>query len=145
MGVPSVNVREIDGALGVMPQTAGRLMAIVGPADSGPANQPAAFGRLNPIIETYGGGPLVEAAAYALERYGRPVLLVRTDSDPGSYPADDAVDFEGDGTSTITVDDQGTAPNDDYECVIEVIKGGTIGMDGITFRWSLDAGRTWSS
>lgn len=145
MSVPSVNIHEIDGALGVTPATSGRIMAIVGPSDSGPLNQPAAFGRLGPILDTFGGGPIVEAAAYALERYGRAVLIIRSDSDPGSYPADDAVDFVGEGTSVITVDDSGTAPNDAYECVFEVVRGGTIGVDGITFRWSLDAGRTWSS
>lgn len=145
MTIPNVNVTEIDGALGVLPATSGRLMAIVGPSDSGPINTPAAFGRANAIKDTYGGGPLVEAAVYAVERYGRPVLLVRTDAGVGgSYPADDAVTFVGTGTSVITVDDDGTAPNDDYECVFEVLKGGTIEVDGITFRWSLDGGRTWS-
>lgn len=145
MTIPNVNVTEIDGALGVLPATSGRLMAIVGPSDSGPINTPATFGRANPIKDTYGGGPLVEAAVYAVERYGRPVLIVRTEAGvAGSYPEGDVVDFVGTGSSVITVDDDGTAPNDDYECVFEVVDGGTIGVDGITFRWSLDGGRTWS-
>lgn len=145
MTTPEVRITEIDGALGVMPASAGRMMAIVGAADSGPLNQPTAFARANAIKSAFGGGPLVEAALYMVERYGRPVLLVRTDSDPGSYPAGDVVAFVGDGTSAVTVDDENTAPNDDYECVFEVLKGGTVGTDGITIRWSLDAGRTWSS
>ena len=106
---------------------------------------PATFARITDVVSTYGRGPLVEAAAYALEKYGRPVVLVRTgQSVAGDYPADDAHGGTVSGTSTVTVDDAGTEPDDDYECYFVVVAGGTIGTAGITFQWSLDGGRTLS-
>lgn len=45
-------------------------------------------------------------------------------------------------TSVITA--TGT-PEDEYDLVFEVLTGGTIGTDGIVFRYSLDGGETWSA
>lgn len=88
---------------------------------------------------------MVEAAAYYIEKYGRPVLLVRTgETTSGSFPAAAATVFVGTGTSVITVDNAGTEPQDDFEFHFEVVVGGTISTAGITFRWSLDGGRTQS-
>lgn len=46
------------------------------------------------------------------------------------------------GSSTSVVTFSGT-PEDEYDIVIEIMKGGTVGTTGITFRYSLD-GETWS-
>src|SRR5690606_36815603 len=90
MAVPSVNVTQLDGALGVMPPTAGRPMVVMGPATSGPLNPPATFARECDIKGTFGSGPHVEAACCALERYGRPVVFVPTwASGPAEKPEDD--------------------------------------------------------
>jgi len=145
MSLPSVTITELDGALGILPTTAGRLFAVVGVASLGPTNVPATFASRRALVAAHGDGPAVEAAALYIERYGRPVVFVRTGaSNPGSYPAGAAVVFAGTGTSVVSVDDVGTAPQDDYEFYFEVVDGGTIGVDGITFRWSLDGGRTRS-
>lgn len=50
----------------------------------------------------------------------------------------EGVNQQGTGTSEITV--TGT-PNDEYFCKVLVTTGGTIGVTGIKFRISLDAGR----
>jgi hypothetical protein len=47
------------------------------------------------------------------------------------------------GTATPSID-EATHPNDDYEVFIEFVAGGTRGTAGITYRWSLDGGRTKS-
>ena len=108
MSQPAVNITELDGALGILPTTAGRLFAVLGVSSSGPIDAPATFARVPDITAIYGDGPLVEAAAYYIEKYGRPVVLVRTgESNPGTYPAAAAVVFVGTGTSVITVDDVG--------------------------------------
>ncbi len=49
--------------------------------------------------------------------------------------------FVGTGTSVITLTG---APYDDCYVKVVVIAGGTIGTTGITFKWSLDAGRNYS-
>lgn len=144
MTIPSVTITQQDNALGVLPPSAGRILAIVGASSAGPLTTPAAFGRVRDVTATFGAGPLVEAAAHAIERYGRPVLLVRTGTTvdgAASAVDDDAVT----GTSVITADVVATEPLDDYEVVFRVVAGGTIGTAGITFKWSLDGGRTMSA
>ncbi len=144
MSQPAVNITELDGALGILPTTAGRLFALLGVSSSGPIDTPATFARVTDIVAIYGIGPLIEAAAYYIEKYGRPVVIVRTgQTNPGSYPAGAATVQTGSGTSVITVD-LVTLPDDDFEFHFEVIVGGTIATPGITFRWSLDGGRNQS-
>lgn len=140
MTQPAVTITELDGALGVLPASDGKLYALAGPSTSGPLNTPAAFGRTKDIIATFGAGPLVEAACAHVERTGRAVILVRTAASVAGLPG--TIDVTGvTGTSVITI---GTAPNDDYEPYFIVRNGGTIGVAGITFQWSLDGGRTLS-
>lgn len=139
MSQPAVTITELDGALGVTPESAGKLLALVGPSSSGPTLTPAAFARVKDLVATYGGGPLVEAAAHAIERYGKPVIVVRTDASTAGTAA--AVDDTGvTGTSAVTA--TGTA-DDDLELAVRVAKGGTVGTAGITVQTSTDAGRTW--
>lgn len=144
MSQPSVTITELDGALGILPTSAGRLLAVVGVSSSGPTNTPATYARVPQLVADFGQGPMVEAAAYYIEKFGRPVVVVRTaQSIAGSYPAGAVTVFTGTGTSVVTVDVL-TEPDDDFEPFIEVVTGGTIGVTGITFRWSLDGGRTLS-
>ena len=111
----------------------------------GTVDLPATYARVSDVTAAFGDGPLVEAAAYYIEKYGRPVVLVRTgQTTVGAFPAGAVVVFAGTGTSVVTVDNVGTAPWDDYEFYFKVIVGGTIGTPGITFQWSLDGGRTLS-
>lgn len=163
MAVPSVTVTQIDGALGVMPPTAGRPMVVMGTATAGPINVPAAFARDRDIKNNFGSGPAVEAACYALERYGRPVVFVRTGASeaaeehdpPGegedpdtsplmTYGGCDSLQKTVAGTSAITLDEDATC-HDDYEAAIRFVKDGTVAAAGIEYQWSLDGGRTWSA
>ena len=145
MSQPKVTINELDGALGILPATEGRLYAVAGVSSSGPVDTPAAYARVTSLVNDFGSGPAVEAAAHYIEKYGRPVVFCRAAaSTPGDFPADDAVTQVGTGTSVATVDNVGSAPNDDLEFYLVVVNGGTIGTDGITFRWSVDGGRTLS-
>lgn len=139
MSQPAVQITELDGALGVLPPSAGKLYAVVGPSSGGPLNAPATYARVKDLIATFGVGPLVEAAAHYIERYGRPVLVVRTATTTAG--AASAVAEGGTGTSVVTL--TGT-PTDDAEILFQALTGGTVGTAGITFRWSVDGGRTWS-
>lgn len=141
MSQPAFNVTELDGALGVLPPSEGKLYALLGVSSLGPTDVPSTFARIKDIVAAYGGGPLVEAAAHYIERYGRPVILVRTGQTVVGTAT--APVFTGTGTSVITRD-AAVVPIDDYEFAFRVIAGGTIGVAGITFQWSLDGGRNWS-
>jgi hypothetical protein len=141
MTIPAVIVDQQDFALGVLPPSGGRLLALVGVSSSGPTDVPATFGRTKDLIDTYGVGPLVEAACHAIERYGRPVLVVRTgQTTEGAYGT---LVEDVDGTSVVTTDAT-SDPLDDYDAYVEIVTGGTIGVAGIALRWSLDGGRTMS-
>jgi hypothetical protein len=48
-------------------------------------------------------------------------------------------------TSTCVVTETAAAPNDAYEVLFQVVTAGTIGVAGITFKYSLDAGGTFSA
>lgn len=143
MSVPAARTGEIDGGLGITFPTSGLPQAVVDQCTSGPENTPVLFAEVGALRATFGEGRGVEAAAYAIERYGKPVLMVRVEaSEAHAYSAVDAT--AKDGTSVITVDTD-VVPNDDYEVVVVFTSGGTIGgSDDIRLRWSLDGGRTLS-
>jgi hypothetical protein len=141
MSSPKVTTTELDGALGVLPASAGKLYALAGAATAGPINTPASFGRPKDVIATFGSGAMVEAACHELEVHGRPVLVCRTAASVAGLPGTLDDDLFA-GSSAVTVD--AATPNDDFEAVWKAITGGTIGTAGITFQWSLDNGRTWS-
>ncbi len=142
MTLPSVNITELDGALGVLPPDSGALFAVIGVSTSGAIATPATYARVKDVVAAYGSGPLVEAAAHYIERYGRPVVVIRTgQTTVGTATA--IVTSGVTGTSVVTRD-VAVVPVGDYELRIRVVVGGTIGVAGITLQWSLDDGRTWS-
>lgn len=142
MTQPKVTITELDGALGVLPPSAGRLLAVVGGSSSGPTNTPATYARVRDLVATFGDGPGVEAAAAYIDRWARPVVFVRTlIADDG---ASSAVTHTGTGTSVATVD-AGSAPLDDYDLQVLFVVGGTQGVAGATYKVSLDGGRNYNA
>jgi hypothetical protein len=137
---PSVQLTVLDGALGILAPSDGDLMAVVGPASSGPFATPAAYARGADIIATYTSGPAVEAACLIIQLTGKPVVFERTaTSTAATHTTIDVTGFAGTATPTI---DGSTAADDDYEVYLEFVDGGTLGVDGITYVASLDKGRT---
>src|ERR1700755_2270451 len=141
MSQPNVSITELDGNLGSAAGSADKLFALVGPADAGPLNTPTTWGRPKDVLGTYLGGPLVEAAAHYLDRYKKPVVLVRSAGSTAGLPG--TLNIAGvTGTSVVTVTG---VPNDDYEARFRVVGGGTVGVAGITYQYTLDGGRNWST
>lgn len=138
-----VNVTKLDGQLGQLPIDAlSKYLAVLGPATSGPLNTPQAMSRPKDIITTFGSGAMVEEACFFAQRYGRTVIPIRTDFTTAGSAGTLVATFTG--TSVPTFD--GTAnSNDDYDLLWVAVAGGTIGVAGITFQWSLDGGRTMSA
>lgn len=144
MTLPGVTITELDGALGVLPPSAGRLLAIIGAASSGPFETPATFARTKSVTDSFGSGPLVEAATSAIEKYQKPVVVIRTNTTTAA--AAGAVDSTGKlGTSVVTVTGGGTSAVDDLDVHFRVVNGGTVGTAGITYQTSVDGGNTWST
>ncbi|WP_437279345.1 DUF2586 family protein [Sorangium sp. So ce375] len=135
---PSVEIEVLDNQLDIRaPQDA--VLAVAATASSGPLGVSAPVTQTQALVDTYVSGPLVEACAYAIERFGLTVLPVLTDSSvAGGYGTlTDGIT----GTSEPTLD--ATAePIDEYEVVIRFKSGGTIGTTGITYWRSYDGGRT---
>lgn len=142
MTQPKVTITELDGALGVLPPSSGRLMAVVGVSSSGTADVPASYGKITALVAAFGQGPMVEGAARHIELTGSSVVVVKTgvttDGAAGTVDDDNVA-----GTSVVTVDAT-VDPYDDYEVYFLVETGGTRGTDGITFRYSLDGGKNMS-
>ncbi len=150
MTQPSVNVTEQDGAIGVLPPSAGKLYALIGACSSGTADTPATYTRKKDVTAAFGVGPLVDAACHYLEHYGRPVVLVRVadeDVTAGTHPSIegtyDVPDTSVAGTSSVTIKST-SAPLFDAEVKVVIVTGGTRGTAGITYKFSLDGGRTYS-
>jgi hypothetical protein len=144
MPIPTVNIVQVNGALTSMPANIlGDVAIAAGPAQSGDQLLPVAFMRPQDAIAYFTGGPLVEYGANLLQRSpGKPVVFVRTPaSTDGAYGAIDVTHKSG--ASVITAH-TATKPFDEYDVVVKVIAGGTVGVAGITYQWSLDGGTTWS-
>lgn len=144
MTQPKVTIEELDGSLGILPPSAGRLFAVTGVCTSGPVATPATYARVQDLTAAFGSGPAVEAAAHHIERRGRPVLFCRAAA--GGSDTGDVSDVASTatGTSIVTIASSPT-PNDDYEIVLYFIVGGTRGTSGATYKLSLDGGRTWGA
>jgi|SRR5262245_2040962 len=146
MTQPAVNISEQDGALGVLPPSAGKLFALVGPSTIGAVNTPATFARVVDVVAARGQGPVVEAACHYIDRYGKPVIVVGTAASVagtvGSVTSLNAAGGAASGTSVVTVTASPT-PNDDYDIKVKIVTGGTRGTAGITYQESLDDGRNY--
>lgn len=144
MSEPAVTFNLQDNQLGIRSPGAGGVIALVGPAAGGALYTPAAYTRLQDVQGAHLRGPIVEAAAYEIEHQGRAVVLVRTAA-TGDAAAYGALTVTRAGSSTsVPAFDGATAADDEYEPHVEVVAGGSVGSAGITYKWSLDGGRTQS-
>lgn len=142
MTLPGVTITETDGGLGVLPPSAGRLMAFVGAATSGPLNTPATFGRVTDLVAIYTSGPMVEAAAHYIDVTGKPACVVRSGNTvPGTAGAVTSVKT---GSAVVSVH-SGSAPLDDLEVIVKILTDGTQGVEGVTYQVSLDGGRNYGA
>lgn len=138
MGLPKVKITKQDGNTGVVKPSTSGVLAIIAPAEKGTSNQAGTYARIADAIAKFGLGALDELAAYFMPNAGKPVLLIRgAASTAAAYSAIDAAGVAG--TSVITA--SATAPLDDYQsCFLKVVHGGTIGVAGITYQYSLGPG-----
>lgn len=137
--IPSVSITKTDGNTGVVKPSADGILAIIAPSEKGTLNQPGAYARQDLAQNDFGYGPLVEYAAYVMSVARKPVVLIRCAASTAA--TNGTVTHTGAGTSVVTA--TGT-PLDDFDVVITIVTGGTIGVAGITYTYSLDGGKTTS-
>lgn len=138
-----VNLTIEDGALGAVTPSNDNTHVAIGASSLGPVAAMLITTSLKVLTATYGYGPMVESAAFSIFNTGAPAIAMRTS--PTNLGTASAVTRVGSGTSVITLTLDGTVGAfDDYQGRVEFLTAGTIGVTGITFRVSLDKGRTWN-
>jgi hypothetical protein len=140
MGVPITKVTKLDGNTGVVKPSSKGIVAIIAASSSGVANQPTMETKANLAVNDFGYGVLPDFAAHIMSVSGNPVLCVK--STASTAGTNGMVTNTGAGTSVLTA--TGT-PNDDYSVLVTFIAGGTQGVTGITYTYSLDGGLTTSA
>jgi hypothetical protein len=135
MGDVTITIQ--DGQLGAINVPLNSVQVVIGCSTTGTVAQPVATRDPNVLVSTFGCGPLVEAAALIIANGGVAIAIKATSNAAGTCGA---VNHTGAGTSVVTASG---AAADDYYINFKVIAGGTIGVAGITFQVSLDAGRTY--
>jgi hypothetical protein len=134
-----VNITIEDGGLGILAAASDDVHAVIGCCEKGSTTTVLSTRSIKTLYDAYGWGPGVQAAAFAMQASGAPVLFIRV---PSTTPgASSAVQHSGAGTSVVTTTG---APYDTYSVILKFLTGGTIGVAGITFQYSLDGGVNWS-
>lgn len=134
-----VTTQKTDGNAGAVIPGADGILAIIAAAPSGTQNQAGVYGSMTAVKSDFPSGRLVEAASFVMNRAKKPVVLVRAAaSTNGAYSS---ITKTGTGTSVMTAGS--SFPSDDFVATVEFLTGGTIGVAGITYRYTLD-GLVWT-
>lgn len=134
-----ITIADNSGGQVVVP--AASVQVVIGCSSSGTAAQVVATRSLPTLTSTFGYGPMCEAGGMAINAGGTILAIKATSNTTGSASA---VTHTGTGGSVLSI----TSTNadgyyDDYCVKVLITKAGTIGVAGITFQVSLDAGRTY--
>ena len=142
MSLPNVTITVVDNGASAavqLPQSA--VQVVIGCAVGGTVNVPVASPNPATIQSSFTGGPLVEAAGLVCQAGGTAVCVSVPIVTKGTATAVQATAAGGTSVVTVTLDATNGAW-DDYYVKLLVITGGTIGVSGIQFAISTDAGRT---
>lgn len=132
-----VELTILDGG-GAVTVPGASVQVVIGTSSAGTAAQVVATRSIKTLIDTFGYGPLVEAASLVILAGGTVLAMKAATTTAGAATTVD--DNDATGTSVVTV--TGT-PYDSYQVEVLITTGGTRGTAGIKFQISLDAGRTY--
>jgi len=139
--IPKTQITKVDGNTGSVSQSATGVLAIIAASASLTPNVPASFARLDLALAAAGHGPAIEMASYVMPISQNPVLLISpTTTTAAAYGAITHTGVLG----TMVPAAGGSAPLDDYSPLVTFVAPGTVGVDGITYVYSLDGGATVS-
>lgn len=139
MGIPQVTITKTSGNTGATRPSNVGILAAIASAPTGTQNLGMSFARQADLLSTFQGGSLVDWLAYSISVSGKPVIAIRpTLSTAAAYVG--LVTSGVVGTSVVTTGP--AAPIDDFTVTFTVVTGGTIGVAGITYTYSLDGVNT---
>jgi hypothetical protein len=144
MTTNNVEITVSDGQGSVVVVPSQKVQVVIGVASGGTAsiNQVCSSTQPSTLQTLHGYGPLPEAAAISALSGG---VILSVQIPIAATGTAKAVQHTGTGTSVVTVTLDGTVgAYDDYYVVLRPSVGGTIGTTGMTFQFSLDAGRTYT-
>lgn len=141
MPIPEAKLTVVDGALGLTPPNPDNVLALIGTCSSGTVGVVGSYSDQQTVKDTFGTGPLVEAACHVLATSGGPVVLVKATS--SSAGAAGSVTKVGTGSSVLTT--TSSVPLDAYQVKALIVTGGTNpAANTATLKYSKDNGRTYS-
>lgn len=141
--LPSHSLTTQNGNLGLLPPSVGQTVVKIGVSSAGPANLLTYVGSKQDLVDLFGTGPLVDAAALALDQRNRgAVYCMRT--------AASTVGTVGSTTTTRTSTSTGTCTGavnpanlDAYSIRVLITRTGTLNVGA--FKYSLDGGDSYSA
>lgn len=140
MPVPNVQVSKNPFALPPVPPSPDGILAIFASSQNALPNV-GAYGDPGVLFAAAGYGPLAEYGALVMNASGHSVVAgTPTTTTTATYSA---ITYTGTGTLVPTAG--ATHPLEHYAVKVLFIAGGTIGVAGITYQYSLDAGGTFSA
>jgi hypothetical protein len=138
MGIPAVSVKKATtGGSPALISTQG-ILAIIASCSTGTTLPPTMLTNQALTVASFGSGMLPECCVYDINVSGNPVVAVpSTASIAGTYGA---LTKTIAGTCVPTAG--ATQPLLHDNVAITVVNGGTIGVAGITYTWTIDGGIT---
>lgn len=144
LAAPYVTIDTKDGGLSAGAQAPqDGVFWVFGMASQGPFT-PFTTSSASDFKSTFGHGDGVEGALYALNNETRQITFVRVDPANATAGAYGAITVAFQGAGFTATGDVAARPADDTNPVVEFLTGGTIGVAGITYRYSLDGGNKYS-
>lgn len=141
MTLPAVTISKNVFTTSQAPASTVGILAICAGSSTGTVNTPGSYSRSDLAVSAFGYGPLTDFGAYDISIANAPFLAVKANCTyPGSYGTITKSLLAG--SSTVVAG--GTAPFDRYNVGVTIVNGGTIGVTGITYTYTLDGGNTTS-
>lgn len=141
---PSIEFEILDGGLsaGTVAAPDGPLW-ILGPASQG-AIAPFPASQAQDLKSTFGYGGGVEAACFALNNEVTSITFLPVDMTGATAGVYGSITVQAGGAGFTAAGDGTVKPGDDWEPIIRFSTGGTIGITGIQYEYSLDNGQKFS-
>lgn len=137
MPLPDVNIKILDGGLGLLPTAASRVHAKVGVSSQGVINEIVPITDPGKIKEKFGTGPLAGSLYDSFAAGARAVYAVRAAGEVAGTIGEVTATKTGIGDIKVS----GT-PLDAYSVLVEIVDSGAT--NEATFKYSLDGGNTFS-
>lgn len=141
MTLPSVSISKNAFTTSQAPASTAGILAIIAASSVGTANVPGGYSRTDSIVTAFGYGPLVDYAAYDINTANEPCVLCKATTSYAGAMGSITPTLLG-GTSVIT--DNASTPYDTYNVIVTFVAGGTRGVAGITYTYTVDGGVTTS-